>query len=50
MGQFNVLNIFTCQAYQIHCNIKIVNDLQCMYEKIMIIQVWFSKIYNIFNI
>jgi hypothetical protein len=41
MGQCNVLNIFICQPYQIHCNIKIVNDLQCVYEKLMIIQAWY---------
>jgi hypothetical protein len=26
MGQFNVLNILISQSYQIHCNIKILND------------------------
>jgi hypothetical protein len=52
MGQCNVLNIFTCQPYQIHCNMKIINDLQYVYEKIMIIQAWFFKkliIYLIYN-
>ncbi len=34
MVQCNVLNMFICQPYQIHCNIKILNDLQCVYEKI----------------
>jgi hypothetical protein len=50
MGQCNVLNIFTCQLYRIHCNMKIINGLQCVYEKIMIILAWFFKNSNIFNI
>jgi hypothetical protein len=40
MGQCNVLNIFICEPYQFHCNTKIVNDLQRVYEKLMIIQAW----------